>query len=597
MSGSPSFDAEALRAKYLAERDKRLRTDGETQYVEAAGEYSDFVADPYVEPGFVRSPLTKEIDVLIVGGGFGGLLAGAELVRAGHQSFHIVESGGDFGGTWYWNRYPGVRCDIEAAIYMPLLEEVGTVPTERYATGAEIFAHAQALGRHFGLYDHALFQTKVDAVNWDEAASRWTVKTDRGDVLRARFVCLAQGPLAKVKLPGIPGIRDFRGQIFHSARWNYAYTGGGPEGGMDKLAGKRVGIIGTGATAVQIAPRLAGTAEHLYIFQRTPSAVDARDNAPTDPSWFGNQPSGWQRARMENFLAVVGGKKVERNLVDDRWGDLWTRFGQLMEERFQPGGDISPNDLMQIADFEKMESLRQRVSDAIGRPDIAERLKPWYNFLCKRPLYSDEYLPIFNRSDVTLVDTDGRGVEQITETGLIANGQEYPLDLIVLATGFDVGAAPHKVGEYHVTGRNGQTLEDRWNADFRSLHGTQFSGFPNLHLVGGTLEGTTAFNFTHTLLMQAEHAVSIISHCLDSDIAALEVTPEAEANWHDIIHAKHVDHKKFYEECTPGFLNNEGRFTDKPTYVGGTYGGGPLEYEEIVRDWRASRLGIDTISM
>jgi cyclohexanone monooxygenase len=591
-----AYDAEALREKYLAERDKRLRRDGHEQYFDASGELADFVADPYVEPDFTRDAVRQHVEVLVVGGGMGGLQSAAELARRGIDDFLIVEQAGDFGGTWYWNRYPGVRCDIESYIYMPLLEEVGTVPSERYSTGAEIFAHCQAIGRHFGLYDRALFQTRVERMTWDAAADRWIVETNRGDRIAARFVTVSQGPLSKVKLPGIPGIRDFKGRMFHSARWDYDYTGGDASGGLDKLVDKRVGVIGTGATAVQIVPRVAEYAGHLHVFQRTPSSIDVRANRPTDTQWLNAQSEGWQRRRMNNFLGIVSGKPVPEVLVDDRWGDLFLRFGELMRGAQTAGQPLDPHALMQQSDFEKMEEIRARVAAEIEDPDLAERLKPWYNFLCKRPLFSDEFLPAFNRPNVTLVDTDGRGVERITETGIVANGEEYPLDLIILATGFDVGAPPHKVGGYEVTGRDGVTLAERWDAPLRTLHGTQLSGFPNFHIVGGTAQGTTAFNFTHTLRIQAEHAAEIISHCRRTDIAALEPTAEAEERWHELLEAKHVDHEHFYEDCTPGFLNNEGKFRDMPTFVGATYGGGPLEYEELLARWRAEAMSRDLVT-
>lgn len=594
-SGS-AYDGEVLRAKYLVERDKRLRGEGNTQYLEASGDFADFVADPYVEPGFARDALTEEVEVLIVGGGMGGLQTAAELVRRGVDDFRIVEQAGDFGGTWYWNRYPGVRCDIEAYIYMPLLEEVPSVPTERYATGAEIFAHCQAIGRHFGLYDKSLFQTRVVRMTWDGAAERWRVETDRGDRIAARFVTVSQGPLAKVKLPGIPGIRDFKGRMFHSARWDYDYTGGDAGGGLDRLADKRVGVIGTGATAVQIVPRVAEHAEQLYVFQRTPSSIDIRANSPTDADWLHGQGEGWQRRRMDNFLGIISGKPVPEILVDDHWGDLFLRVGELMHQAHAAGEIPDLHAAMQQADYEKMEAIRARVSEQVDDPGLAERLKPWYNFLCKRPLFSDEFLPAFNRPNVTLVDTDGRGVERITETGIVANGKEYPLDLIILATGFDVGAPPHKVGGYEVVGRDGQTLSGRWAKDLRTLHGTQLSGFPNFHIVGGTQQGTTAFNFTHTLRMQAEHAAEIIAYCNAAGIGALEPAPEAEERWHALLEAKHVDHEHFYEECTPGFLNNEGKFRDAPTFVGATYGGGPLEYEQLIVAWRAEEMARDLVS-
>ena len=586
-----AHDPEALRAKYLEERDKRLRDMAGRQYIAAEGEFADFTDDPYVEPGFSRDPRNEAVDVVIVGGGFAGLLTAAELVKNGVESFRIIEQGGDFGGTWYWNRYPGVRCDIESYCYMPLLEEVGTVPSERYAQGAEIFAHCQAIGRHYDLYRRALFQTKVARIAWDDTTARWTIETDRGDIIRTRFVTVGQGPLAKVKLPSIPGIREFKGRIFHSSRWDYGFTGGDATSAMTKLADKRVAVIGTGATAVQIVPRLAEDAAHVTVFQRTPSAIDERNNTPTDRDWFASQPKGWQRERMRNFLSVITGVPVHDNVVGDRWTDFWVRFGQAMAERHRTGDSTPPGELMQRIDYSKMEELRARVAATVSRPNAAKSLQPWYNYLCKRPLYSDDFLQAFNRDNVELVDTDGRGVERITGSGLVAGGVAYAADCIVFATGFDVGAAPQKTGGYDVIGRGGLTLEAKWTHGIRALHGTQMAGFPNFHIVGGTAQGTTAFNFTHTLAMQAEHATALIARCLAEGIRTMEVTSQAESRWEATLAQKHVDHQHFYEECTPGFLNNEGDYKDRPTFVGATYGGGPLEYEQVIAEWR--RVGIE----
>jgi cyclohexanone monooxygenase len=586
-----SHDPQALHAKYLEERDKRLNDMAGRQYIAAEGEFADFTGDPYVEPGFSREARNEVVDVVIVGGGFAGLLTAAELVKRGIESFRIIEQAGDFGGTWYWNRYPGVRCDIESYCYMPLLEEVGTVPSERYAKGAEIFAHCQAIGRHFDLYRRALFQTKVSRIAWAENSARWTVESDRGDTIRARFVAVGQGPLAKVKLPRIAGIRDFKGRIFHSSRWDYGYTGGDAASKMTELADKRVAVIGTGATAVQIVPRLAEDAAQVTLFQRTPSAIDERNNTPTDRDWFAAQPKGWQRERMRNFLSVITLVPVHENVVGDRWTDFWVRFGAAMAERHRTGDSTHPAELMQRIDYSKMEELRARVAATVNRPDVARALQPWYNYLCKRPLYSDDFLQAFNRDNVRLVDTDGRGVERITGSGVVAGGVEYPADCIIFATGFDVGAGPHKVGGYEAVGRGGQTLGAKWKDGVRSLHGTQMSGFPNFHVIGGTAQGTTAFNFTHTLSMQAEHATAIIERCLAEGIRTMEVTSAAEDRWQAKLAEKHVDHQHFYEECTPGFLNNEGDFKDRPTFIGATYGGGPLEYEQVISEWR--RTGIE----
>ncbi|MGI9170605.1 MAG: flavin-containing monooxygenase, partial [Caulobacteraceae bacterium] len=372
-----------------------------------------YLDDPYVGPGFTRAPLTNEIDVVVIGGGFGGLLAAARLREAGVKGIRIVEKGGDFGGTWYWNRYPGAACDIESYIYLPLLEEIGYLPVEKYSRAAEILAHAQAIGRHFDLYRDACFQTQVTQLQWDEAADRWIVSTDHGDGLRARFVVMANGPLNRPKLPGIPGVGTFAGHSFHTSRWDYAYTGGDAGGNLTGLADKRVGIIGTGATAVQCVPHLAAGAKHLFVFQRTPSSIDVRANRPTDPDWAASLTPGWQKKRMDNFNVLVSGGVQEEDLVADGWTDIIGNLLFLARKKRAAGESAGdPVALMQLADFRKMEQVRARVDAIVERPATAAALKPWYNQFCKRPCFHDEYLDAFNRPNVTLVDNRrarGRG--------------------------------------------------------------------------------------------------------------------------------------------------------------------------------------------
>ncbi len=581
------LDPAALRAKYLAERDKRLRKDADAQFLDAAGEYADFARDPYIDTPLSRDAVSEDIDVAVIGGGFGGLLTAAKLRDAGVDDFRIIEQGGDFGGTWYWNRYPGVRCDIEAYVYMPLLEEIGTVPSERYATGAEIFAHCQAIGRHYQLYDNALLQTTVTKLIWDDASTRWLIETDRGDRIRARHVAVSQGPLAKVKLPGVPGIKSFKGRVFHSSRWDYDYTGGDAAGGHEKLRDKRVAVVGTGATAVQIVPTIAENTGHLYVVQRTPSAVGPRNNAATDRAWYDDQLPGWQAHRMTNFLSTITMQPNSGDIVQDCWTDFFVRVGAAMKENAQSGANKPPPVIAQGVDFSKMGEVRQHVSGVVRDAKTAEALKPWYNYLCKRPLFSDDFLQAFNRDNVSLVDTDGKGLEAITETGIVVNGEEILVDCIIFATGFDVGATPEKVGGYDLRGRDGLTLDAKWAGGYRTVHGMLLSGFPNFYIVGGHIQGTKAFNFTHTLAMQAEHAVNLIADCVAKDVETFEVTNEAELRWLEQIEAKQVDQSKFNEDCTPGFLNNEGNFRGKATFIGVTYGGGPLAWEKIVREWRA----------
>lgn len=587
------LDYEVIRDVLHAERDARMRPDGIGQFRFVHDSPSEYVEDPWT-PVLEREPIVESVDVLVVGAGFGGLVAAVEAKRAGARSIRLLDQAGGFGGTWYWNRYPGVRCDIESYVYMPLLEEVGTVPSERYATGAEIFAHCQAIGRHYDLYPHALFQTRATGIKWDEAAQRWIIETDRGDRIRARHVAVSQGPLAKVKLPGIPGINDFKGKIFHSSRWDYDYSGGDAAGGHSGLAGKRVAVIGTGATAVQIVPSIAASVEHLYVVQRTPSSVGPRNNGRTDAGWYQGQGAGWQNERMRNFLSIITSQPHDGDMVKDCWTDFFVRVGDAMRDNAASGRNRPKPQVVQGIDYAKMGEIRDWTQSVVKNTATAEALKPWYNYLCKRPLFSDDFLQAFNRDNVSLVDTNGRGIEAITETGFVVGGVEYPADCIVFATGFDVGATPEKVGGYDLQGRGGLTLEAKWAEGYRTVHGMMLNGFPNFYIIGGHIQGTKAFNFTHTLAMQAEHAVDLIAR----NVAAgqgMEVTAEAEARWLAVIEAKHVDHTQFNEDCTPGFLNNEGDFRGKATFIGVTYGGGPLEWEQIVKAWRDDGYKADTV--
>jgi len=583
-----TYDADALRRKYRQERDKRMRADGEAQYIDAEGEFEEFVEDPYVKEVIARDPITEDVTVAIIGGGLGGLLTAVELRNKGIDSFRILELAGDFGGTWYWNRYPGIRCDIEAYVYMPLLEEVGTIPSERYASGGEIFEHCQAIGKHYDLYDRTLFQTKVASIKWDDDLARWVIRTNRGDEIRAQHVTVSQGPLAKVKLPGVPGIRSFKGKMFHSARWDYDYTGGTMKGGMTKLSDKRVAVIGTGATAVQIIPKLAETAAEVLIFQRTPSALAARNNSKTDVDWFRSLPKGWQNERVTNFEAnITPGAHPPSDMVADGWTDFFLRVRAQMGTAVKSGEPFDPMDVVQKVDFEKMENLRSRIDEIIEDKELAARMTPWYNYLCKRPLFSDDFLESLNKPNVKVVDTDGVGVTKIDETSVYANGKAYEVDCIIFATGFDVAAAAHKVGGYELVGRDGLTVDEKWKNGMRTVHGTQMHGFPNFHVVGAISQGTTSFNYTHALQIQASHAVDIIGKCVDEGIRSIEVTSDAEDRWLEKMKTPHaIDLVKYYRACTPGFLNHEGDVDGKPTFLGSTYGGGALKYNELIKEWR-----------
>jgi cation diffusion facilitator CzcD-associated flavoprotein CzcO len=582
------FDPDALRAKYRAERDRRVRPDGNEQYVEARGDFSRYVDDPYVDAGFTRPPLTDEVAVLVIGGGFGGLLAAARLREAGVDDLRIIEKGGDFGGTWYWNRYPGAQCDVESYIYLPLLEETGYIPKEKYSFAPEIMEHSQRVGHKFDLYGKALFQTQIKAITWNDEECRWLITTDRGDRFRARFVVMSNGPLNRPKLPGIPGIDSFKGHTFHTSRWDYAYTGGDTTGNLHKLADKRVAIIGTGATAVQCVSHLARDSQHLYVFQRTPSSVDLRRNRPTDPEWVKTLKPGWQRRRMDNFNILVSGGDQDEDLVGDGWTDIFRNLGGLLPSKV--GADLSPKErarIIELSDFKKMNEIRARIDAIVQDKKTAEALKPWYRYFCKRPTFNDEYLPAFNRPNVTLVDTSAHGgVDRITADGLVYDGVEYAVDCIIFATGFEVGTAYTRRAGFEIYGRDGKTLTDHWAQGLRTLHGFYSAGFPNCFHMGISQNGLTA-NFPHMLEEQARHISEVIRQSRELEARSVEPTPEAEAEWVATIKEKAIHSQRFQQECTPGYYNNEGKPAQGAGFLGEQYGGGPLEFHDIIRKWRA----------
>ncbi|MFL5296469.1 MAG: flavin-containing monooxygenase [Phenylobacterium sp.] len=588
------FDPEALKARYRQERDKRLRADGNEQYREIAGEFARYLDDPYVAPGFARAPLSDDVEVVVVGGGFGGLLAGARLREAGIDDIRIIEKGGDFGGTWYWNRYPGAACDIESYIYLPLLEELGYVPVEKYTRAPEILAHSRRIGEHFGLYENACFQTEVTKLVWDEAALRWTVHTNRGDAMRARFVVMANGPLHRPKLPGIPGVETFKRHSFHTSRWDYGYTGGDANGNLTGLKGKRVGIIGTGATAVQCVPHLGEAAGELFVFQRTPSSIDVRNNRPTDPNWEKSLEPGWQQRRMDNFNILVSGGFADEDLVNDGWTDIIGNILLLARKKMAAGETVdNPAALMQLADFKKMEQVRARVDTVVQDSSVAEALKPYYNQFCKRPCFHDEYLATFNRPNVHLIDTQGRGVERITETGVVANGVEYELDCLIYATGFEVGTSYVRRSGYELVGRAGQTLTEKWAQGASTLHGLTTRGFPNVFIISNTQSGFTA-NFPHMINEQSKHIGYILRHCAERQVRTVEPSQEAEDAWVQTIVDLSIMRQAFLEECTPGYYNNEGNVRAMSTR-NGSYGAGPVAFVKVLEDWRAegSLQGLD----
>ena len=570
------FSPEALREKYRIEREKRLRPDGVGQYRDYEEHFSE--DDPFATR-VEREARVESVDVVIVGGGFGGLLAAIALRNAGVNSFRIVEKASDFGGTWYWNRYPGARCDVESYVYLPLLEETGYVPTERYTTAPEIFAYCQLLGKKYDLYDSALFQTEVSDLRWNEQSNRWELSTDRGDRISSRFAVLAGGVLHKPKLPGIEGIETFEGHGFHTSRWDYAYTGGSPTGGMTNLADKKVGIIGTGATALQAIPLLAESAKHLYVFQRTPSGVGVRDNGPTDREWFSSLKPGWQQERMDNFTLLTGGGYDGKVLVRDGWTNV---FVSQAEAALQDPENAAT--LRQLADFRNMEEVRARVDSVVKDPKTAEALKPYYNQMCKRPCFHDEYLETFNRDNVTLVDTDGKGVERITPKGAVVAGTEYELDCLVYASGFEVSTSYTRRLGFEIYGRDGSTMSDHMAKGASTLFGLHRRDFPNL-LAFSSAQCAAPINYVHVLLELSRQAAFVVQHAIEAGADFVEPTEEAADEWYATILERLQYAGDFQSECTPGYFNNEGNSSGF-VMRNAVFLGNQLEYFDALRKWR-----------
>lgn len=578
------FDPDELRQKYQVERDKRIRPEGSEQYTEVAGDFSQYIDDPYIDVTQKRAPLNDEIDVAIIGGGFGGLITAARFSERGINNIRVIEKGGDFGGTWYWNRYPGAACDTESYIYLPLLEELGFVPKEKYTHAPEILQHCRNIAEHYNLYDRACLQTEVNKLEWDELSKRWIVSTNQGDAMRARFVVMSNGPMNRPKLPGIKGIGDYQGHTFHTSRWDYNYTGGSSEGELSNLKDKRVAVIGTGATAVQCVPHVGASAKNLYVFQRTPSSVDVRANRPTDQAWAASLKQGWQKERMENFNILCSGGIVEEDLVKDGWTEIIRNLVSMANYRGKDTNWDEVPKMMELADFKKMEQIRARAEEIVADPATAEALKPYYRQFCKRPCFHDAYLQTFNLDNVQLVDTNGIGVDSITPNGVVANGKEYPVDCIIFATGFEVGTDYTRRAGYDVIGKDNLSLSQKWSDGMRTLHGIHTHGFPNLFIISNSQSGFTT-NFPHSMDETACHIGYILNRCLEENISTVEVSETAEDAWVEEIIAVSRYNEEFQAMCTPGYYNNEGQPNPK-SVQNGPYGKGSRPYFKITKAWR-----------
>jgi len=517
------FDADE-QAKYRAFKEARR---GAADYMAMEGEFARYLEDVYSAPPVPRDALADDCEIVVVGAGFAGLLLWHKLSAAGFTDVRFCEKGGDVGGTWYWNRYPGVACDVEAYSYLPLLEEMEYVPTMKFASGFEILEYCQMMAEKFGFYEHCLFHTTVEKTEWDEASGRWTVVTDRGDRMRARFVILANGILTSPKLARIEGMETFAGESFHTSRWNYHVD----------LAGKTVGIIGTGATAVQVIPEIAKIVKALYVFQRTPSSIDVRDQRATtdeERQTWANEP-GWARARRARFSKISAGRTAIKANDDYLAGKV-----PDFKERKEYERDLTMEELIEKqldSNFRIMEQIRARVDAIVKDPKTAAALKPYYPYGCKRPTFHDEYLPTFNLPHVHLVDTAPHGVRRINARGVVHDGVEYPLDVLIYATGFQwMATSTFNM----IRGREGRTLTEKWQSEgTKTFLGLHSHGFPNLFIISGPQGGGGSFNFTDAIDAHADYVVWMLGTMRDRGATAVDIVRDAEVEYAE--HCKQAD--------------------------------------------------------
>lgn len=556
MPKRPGQDYDEIKRKFAEERDLRLgyRPEGTDQFTSAlTGPLAKYSIDPYAEASTPREPLNDTVECLFIGGGFSALLTSARLRERGVESIRIVERGADVGGTWYWNRYPGVACDVVAYDYLPLLDEMDYVPKDHYAKGSEILAHCQAIADKYGLYELAVFQTTVTSTVWDEDEEMWSIRTDRGDYMKARFVICANGTLSKPKLAKIRGMESFAGHSFHTSRWDYEYTGDD----LSRLNDKVVGIIGTGASAVQAVPRLGANAQELYVFQRTPSSIDVKNDWATDPEWASKLTPGWQARRRARGLAAQ-----ERTPEQKAKAASLSREEKVLRQ--------------ENANIDQMMRIHRRIEETVEDPATAEALKPWYMLMCKRPCFDNDYLPTYNRPNVHLVDTRGKGISEIREAGPVFEGKVFPLDLLIYATGFEV----QKTGIYNrIVGKGGLDLEDKYRDGIRTVLGIHTSGYPNFFIMGG-YQASFRFNLTDVLQTQGEHIAGCIAYARSHRHHAIDVTTDAEEWWVQEVIANRGKTSRA-RDCTPGYYNFEGEFQRRQD---GNYNGSYPEYIAHTKD-------------
>ncbi|OQU98804.1 hypothetical protein CLAIMM_04533 [Cladophialophora immunda] len=609
--------------KYDIEREKRLRPEGLDQYVDIyeTNELEHGAEDPWINSNKVPNSLDvydgHRCKAVVIGAGFGALIFAVRLIEiAGFrpEDLILVDNAGGFGGTWYWNRYPNLMCDVESACYMPLLEETGYIPKHRYSYGPELREYAELVAAKWRLQDRAIFAARVTETKWDDGAHEWVStisqraingQSARSFKIYSSFFVLTAGLLTRPKMPRGLGLQHFKRHCFHTSRWDYEYTGGSPEDQtLTNLKDKRVAILGTGATAIQLVPALAKWVQELFVIQRTPSSVDVRGQRSVDPDHFKAKiatGNGWQRARRENMAALASNIPVERDLVQDGWTSFPSFSGLI-------GGPNAKGETKEIAaeyiaslhllDLPRSERIRARVDEIVKDATTAESLKPWYAGWCKRPGFHDDYLDAFNQPNVHLIDTTGKGIDRMTKDGFVANGEETSVDLFILSTGYETFRAgnPSSRARMSVVGRGGITMGEKWSNGVATLHGLWSHDFPNLILPGGTQAAGTV-NVVHTMDVMATHVASVIAAARaeygKEKKIVLEPTAAAETDW-SIRIAKAAVRPSTLANCTPSYSNAEGKTIEAPNPEedfriarNSAWAKGLLDFQQIIEKWRA----------
>jgi cation diffusion facilitator CzcD-associated flavoprotein CzcO len=510
--------------------------------------------------------VTQQYDAVVVGAGFGGLVMLHRLRGLGF-TVRVFEAGGGIGGTWYWNRYPGARCDIESLEYSYQFSEELQQEwewSERYATQPEILRYIEHVADRFDLRRDVQLDTRVRAAHWDEAADRWKIETERGEV-GARFLIMATGCLSSANVPDFPGRDSFAGPTYHTGRW--------PHDGVD-FTGQRVAVIGTGSSAIQSIPLIAEQAAHLTVFQRTPSYSIPAHNAPLAPEIVRRVKSDYAGFRQHN-AAQPFGADFPPNPVFAYHVDAAERE-RVYEERWQQGGlgfITAFGDLLfdHTANATAAEFVRGKIHEIVRDPVVAEKLSPKQVIGCKRLCVDTGYYATFNRPNVTLVDVSETPIEAITPRGVRVAGTEYEVDAIVFATGFD--AMTGALLAVDIRGAGGRTLRDKWAEGPRTYLGVGTAGFPNLFIITGPGSPSVLANMVPAVEQHAHWIADCLAYLREHGIARIDAQPAAEDAW--VGHVNDVANLTVFPSCNSWYLgaNVPGKprvfmpYIGFPTYV------------------------------